>query len=127
MALAKLLAKKPPVSSTFCYLKWTPKYVSEKPYYYMGPLNPEDEHLRTNLVYENGPEVNIQDLRGNENVLCLARHGIQFLKCDSEDPNDLKFEDIPHDFLDKISRIVKQELHADTTIVYDYQVSCINA
>ncbi|KAK5652960.1 hypothetical protein OQA88_9439 [Cercophora sp. LCS_1] len=64
------------------------RYESEKPYYLAGPLNPSDEHRRTNAVFET-KAVQFRDLRGNENLFSLKSNGFQYMIDEKADADQL--------------------------------------
>ncbi|KAI0379251.1 hypothetical protein F5Y04DRAFT_290464 [Hypomontagnella monticulosa] len=68
----------PTVEAKVEFIRDLPLYQSEKPYYVAGPLDPADEHLRTNARFEK-KYVKFHDLRGHENMFSLKQHGFEFI------------------------------------------------
>ncbi|KAI1087072.1 hypothetical protein F5B19DRAFT_476776 [Rostrohypoxylon terebratum] len=60
------------------FIRDLPLYHTQKPYYLAGPLDPENEHLRTNAIFEQKSVV-FHDLRGHEGLFTLKKNGFEFM------------------------------------------------
>jgi uncharacterized DUF497 family protein len=98
-------------------------FIDIKPYYYGGDLQPDQEHLRSNITYQKVPSIEVTDVRPCKSQFNLEVHGLQFY--DATDP----IRELPQSpdsieaYLSNIATWVKSCLAAEKVIVYDYAVS----
>ena len=62
---------------SFDFLTRSELYDSEKPSYFSGALEPEQELKRSNLKYTTHDGIELRDLRGREHSLSLETHGFE--------------------------------------------------
>ena len=124
-SLADLANDSPVLTCSFDYLEKTDRYQYQKPYYFSGPLNPEEEQSRT--TYTNHDGIEIRDIRAQAHDLDLERHGFQLLahtaKNDLTDPGEEEVKD----YLEEISSFIKNRLSAELVLVYNYRVGFPNS
>lgn len=105
--LASIGSPGPDSTSGFHFLKRSDVYAKQKPYYFSGTLEPDQEARRSNLEYEVHGSIRNRDLRGYEDKLNLTSHGFELLKHEPivslDDPND----DEITDYLDDLVKTVK--------------------
>jgi len=105
----------------------TELYDDKKPYYFSGPLNPEQEAKRSNLKYTTQENIQVQDLRGNEQNLKLDEHGFELVahipKTNLIDPGDEQLER----YLEEMSSFIKDKFKAELVLAYNYRVSIQNS
>lgn len=110
------------VQGSFLYLD-PDAYSKEKPYYFSGPLESSEEHLRTNLVYKSVENVPIRDLRDFEGRTSLEINGWEYLKTPAIlsdrhlDVANLK------PYLAGAKSFLRIHLNAQLVLTYDYRVS----
>jgi len=121
--LADLAVHSPITTCSFDYLEKSDLYDSEKPYYFSGPLEKDQESGRTNLTYTNHDGIQLHDLRGVEHQLKLNVHGFQLLNHHSQidlvDPSDEQLQD----YLREVSFFIKDQLEAEVVLSYNFRVS----
>jgi hypothetical protein len=114
----------PETRSSLSYIKFSPKYETEKPYYYSGPLEPGEEGLRSNVEYETHDHIPICNLRGQEQHLSVEENGFE-LKClpFHADSNALKEgrEELEA-YINALSSWMKERFDAEIVLCYDYRV-----
>jgi hypothetical protein len=49
--------------ASFLYIRDSPEFAQEKPYYFSGPLDKEGEALRTNIILDAAARVPVRDIR----------------------------------------------------------------
>ncbi len=110
------------VKGSFSYID-SDAYKEEKPYYYSGPLESSEEHLRTNLVYKSVSDVPIRGLRGFGDRLGIETNGWEYLKT----PTALSDQNLnPADlepYLAAATSFLRIHLGAQLVLTYDYRVS----
>ena len=107
---------------SFMYLKDVPEYQDNKPYYYTGPLPESQEHMRTNLHYENHENIEFHDIRGNESFFTLDRHGFEMTKfppLSRGSDNALPLDD----YMEFVAAYMKRHMKAELAVSYNYKVS----
>jgi hypothetical protein len=123
--LADLAKDSPVITCSFDYLEKSARYDSEKPYYFSGPLDSDQEPARTNLAYTTHDNIQVRDLRGKEQKLKLEAHGFQLIahtpKTDLTDPDEREVQN----YLEEISSFIKDELNAELVLAYSYRVSVL--
>jgi len=116
------IATLPTITTSFCCIKRCNKYNTEKPYFFSGPLPTDQEPHRTNLEYENAPNVLLRDLRGYEKCLNLDRHGFEFIDRGLLSTTQCKTEEDAHEYMLGISEYTKSRFGAELVVCYDYSV-----
>jgi hypothetical protein len=111
----------PSTSCTLSFIK-AEKYESIKPYFFSGPLPPDQETLRTNLEYTRRDDVSMLDLRGLEHVLDIQQHGFQFLKRPTAISTEKSEDEFIKSYMEETTLILKDQLNADIVLCYDYRV-----
>lgn len=113
------------IQTSFSYLKAKEQYVTEKPYYFNGPLPPDQKHLRTNLEYKDVSNVTVTNIRGGEDTLSLDRHGFELLRLATNiDLSGPTWEDLPiQDYLLEMVEVLKRKLGSELVLAYNYKVS----
>lgn len=100
-------------------------YDLEKPYYFSGTLEQDQENARTNLVFTYHNDIPIRDLRGVEHQLKLNIHGFQLLShtssIDLVNPDDKQLQE----YLVEVSDFIKDQLKAEVVLCYNYRVSVV--
>lgn len=123
--LSKLSLSSPITTSSFDYLARTPLHESEKPYYFSGSLDPEQEEARHNLIYTTRANIPIRDLRAVEHQVKLKIHGFRLLKhrfsADLLDPGEEQL----HGYLSEVSAFIKDQLEAKLVLCHGYRVSIV--
>ncbi|KAF8852499.1 hypothetical protein BDZ45DRAFT_678294 [Acephala macrosclerotiorum] len=94
-------------------------YQDEKPYYCSVPLDPSQEHLRTNIVTESH-QVSLIDLRQFKQSLDLETNGFQFLDCPRELQLELNESNVSF-YLEGVAALVKSHLRAQYCFCYDHR------
>jgi len=125
--LADLAKDSPITTCSFEYLVKTELYDDKKPYYSSGLLNPEQEAKRSNLKYTTQENIQVQDLRGNEQNFRLDEHGFELVahipKTNLIDPGDEQLER----YLEEMSSFIKDKFKAELVLAYNYRVSIQNS
>ncbi|THV52152.1 hypothetical protein BGAL_0087g00120 [Botrytis galanthina] len=120
-ALEDLAVNSPVSTCSFDYLQRTSLYDTEKPYYFSGPLEKEQESTRTNLTYTTHDNIEVRDLREVENQLKLEIHGFQLLShrssVDLADPDTDQLQR----YLLEVSNFIKNQLNAEVVLCYNYR------
>ena len=123
--LAQLAKDHSTTSCSFEYLTKSDLYATEKPYYFSGELEKDQESLRTNLTYTTHHDIRLHDLRGSEKHLSLDTHGFQLLNHESllsmEDPDDATLQA----YLKEVSLVLKDKLDAEKVLCYSYRVCSV--
>lgn len=113
----------PPTKASFTFLKDIRLYEREKPYYFAGELDPAQEHLRTNIEYEEINGVNVQDIRGYEHEFYFERDGVEIVNFDCALTSLAQGTTIPVDeYLEEVATFVKNKCQAEIAISYHYKV-----
>lgn len=111
----------PSTPASFKYIRDSPAFLTEKPYFYQGPLEPDEEKFRTNVEFETH-HVEAQDLRDAAEFLSLKRHGVQICRHPSSWTDDLGAEEGLRAYLTETNAMIKGMLQADVVICYDVKV-----
>jgi hypothetical protein len=108
------------------YLEWQEAYNTEQPYQIFIQLPKEYEHLpTTNLVFHEGPEEVIHDVRGSEDCYTLDEHGFAFRAHTTEVQDWLDEATIKSQYFAELENLIKREVEgADKVVLFDYQVGC---
>jgi len=119
--LSRLTQNSAVSSCSFDFLTKSELYDSEKPYYFSGALEPEQENQRSNLKYTTHDGIELRDLRGLEHLLSLEAHGFELLRHESKanlvEPSD---DDLER-YLEETSTFVKQHLDAELVLAYNFR------
>ena len=118
----QLAARQPVTVCSFDYLSRNKIYDIEKPYYFSGPLEKEQEKIRSNLTYTTHGNVQLRDLRGFEEQLVLDVHGFQLLKHTPRVSLVSPTEEQINNYLTESSAFLKEFLKAEAVISYNYRV-----
>lgn len=93
-----------------------------KPYTIAGPLPPEEESRRTNLVTKPG-SVEVKDLRGFEGHLEITKNGFEIVHRPSIFSLKDSDDDSIQSYLVDVTTWLKQRLDAEHCYCYAYKVS----
>ncbi|KAJ4253830.1 hypothetical protein NW762_010225 [Fusarium torreyae] len=106
---------------TFHFLSKSERYHKEKPYYFSGALDEDQEAHRSNLDYEIHEDIKVVDLRGQEKSLTLQDHGFELLRhspaVSLANPSD---EDMCK-YLEDLAATVKNHLSAEVVLGYSFR------
>lgn len=116
----------PSVTSAFQYIKDSPKFETEKPYHFSGPLDPDEENRRTNIEFEWHYDVPVRDLRGHIDTLDLDIHGFKIVRNGSNLLEGLQETETFIKYLKDTTDLVKSQLNASRAICFDYRVIQVN-
>ena len=108
---------------SFDFLKRSKLYDTEKPYYFSGALEPEQEKQRSNLEYTTHNDIELIDLRGRERQLRLETHGFELLRHNPEANLHEPTDDDLEGYLEEIAAVVKERLSAELVLAYNFRVS----
>ena len=122
-SLAALADDLPATAASFKYIKDSPVFQSEKPYFYQGPLEPDQERFRTNIVFETH-DVLVKDLRSSVASLSFRRHGLQICSRPSQFTGRLDTQEGLTNYLNETNDMLRKEIGADVVICYDAKVRC---
>lgn len=114
----------PALRSGFTYLADSALYLKEKPCYYAGPLDPQQEHLRTNLLYHRQEDIVIPDLRVQEHRLTLDNDDFEFrrnVRLAEIDLSQRKDQAVKQ-YIEESVHWLKDVLTAELVVCYDYRV-----
>jgi hypothetical protein len=120
-------AQFPIVTAEFRYIQDSPKFETEKPYHFSGPLSPDEEYRRTNLELEWRYGIPVRNVRGHTETLDLDNHGFKIVQSMSNLLENLQEKDILAKYMEETVGLVKCELNADRAICFDYRVSQASA
>lgn len=111
-------------SETKCELMFIDgrRYRTVKPYYISRALEGLDDDMRTNLAYDCRRDVVAHDLRGLQDRLTLAEHGIKCFSYAEPLPLSLTDHDNLEQYMETIAETLKNELDAELVLCYDYRV-----
>lgn len=109
------------IEGSFAYLKPLDRYQHEKPYFYSGPLAPEEEAQRTNLAYDEHTMV-VKDIRGHEQELDVEKHGFAFVSHHSGIDLSSRSEEGTHAYINETCSLMQDILDAERVICYDFRV-----
>ena len=110
----------------FYYLQWKDIYNIEKPYTIQIDLPAEYAHLpKTNLVFREGREKVVHDVRGKIDSLSLDVHGFQYI-CQPTQLAESDFSDpskVDRNYLSECEKILRSSLEGvDQVHFYHWQV-----
>ncbi|KAL3421438.1 methionine permease [Phlyctema vagabunda] len=88
---------------------------------YEGDREPTIPGTPLNPTYTKISDIPLQDLRGEEDELELARNGFQYLKLAPKSYVHPDEDDNINSYLVEVTELVKAELKADEVICYDYR------
>lgn len=110
------------IEGSFSYIDPS-AYSVEKPYYFSGPLDSSEEHLRTNLAYKDVKDVPIRNLRGFEEHRSLETNGWEYLQTPTTlSDQHLNVADL-EPYLAAATSLLRIHLNAQLVLIYDYRVS----
>jgi hypothetical protein len=113
----------PHTLGSFMFAQDSPLYATEKPYQVVGTLPPEQEHMRSNLTFEERDQIPVYDLRNVALSLSLDLHGIEIVEQVGLSAFDLGNETDLKAYLDQVVQLLRQRLSAEIVIIYSYNVS----
>lgn len=122
-SLTQLTVGRPVTLCSFDYLSRAKIYDTEKPYYFSGPLEKDQEQFRSNLVYTTYDSIKLRDIRGSEEHLSLDEHGFQLIKHTPSVSLDKPDDEQIQSYLSETSTLLKVFLEADVVVTYNYRVS----
>lgn len=113
----------------FRYLKWQELYKVEKPFQVLIDL-PEDAELKrkTNMEFEDGPEVTISDVREVDSWPQMDTHGFTFVHHKSTLTGDQFFDkaDVESKYLPECEKLLRSSLEgADEVYFFNWLVLTI--
>ena len=111
----------PCARANFRFVKDDPIYQTETPYEAIGTLPPEEEHLRSNLKWEER-DVPVHDLRQHVDSLSIETNGFEFLQPKELTTLDWDSEKAVVDYLTSLLKFLKERFHTDDVIIYNYNV-----
>jgi hypothetical protein len=115
----------PRISCEFSYITNSELHDVEKPYYYSGPLDPDQERSRTNIEYISHGNIPAYDLRGHENLLSIDKNGFEIrsmpTKVDISKPVDRE-DSIAEEYMEELSAWLKSTLDAELVLCYNLRV-----
>lgn len=114
------------VPASFRYIADSSRFATEQPYFYQGPLDPECEHLRTNVEFEAHHDVPVHDLRPKASLLELEKHGVQLLHHPSSFADDLLDSEKLNSYLVECNNLLRAELKAELVVCYDVKVRSLH-
>ena len=121
--LAKLAEGQRVTVCSFDYLARDQLYSKEKPYYFSGPLDEDQEYARSNLAYTTHDGIKLHNIRGLEQALSLDIHGFELLKYTPQASLVNPDEEQIHGYLAETSGFLKKALNAEAVITYNYRAS----
>jgi hypothetical protein len=102
------------------YLKWQDIYLTEKPY--LALMDVPEGVRRSNMLFEDGPVEEINDIRGREDQFDLDTHGFMIRKC----PLQTKVfdrESIESLYLKEVESLIYQEIaDVEKVVCFNWQV-----
>lgn len=109
----------------FSYIKISDHHSVEKPYYYSGPLPPDQEEPRTNTEFASHGNITAYNIRGHEHEASLDQHGFEFrvvpTKVNISQPVDRE-EKFGEEYMEEVSAWLKNELQAELVLCYNCRV-----
>ena len=111
------------ICTSISYLKENPEKLLEKPYFFVGPLDPDQKSLRTNLSFRFYSDIPVYDLRFRIQELSIERHGFEIVKHLSPNANILHDDTAKEKYLKKIIQLLKTKLHTEMMITYEIRVN----
>jgi len=121
VSLAELRSGGPDSECAFHYLKRSGLYAKEKPFYFSGTLEIEQEDRRSNLEYEVHDGIKVRDLREHQQALSLKSHGFELLRHTPTVDLLAPSEDIIYSYLEELVETVKEHLGAEAVFAYNYR------
>lgn len=112
----------PVTNGSFQYIKYSPNFDHEKPYHFNGDLDPDQEHLRTNITYERRHGIALHDLRGLPKSATLETHGFQFMNHQSQFTDGFDDDEVVQSYVLETLDLLKEFLGCDTVLCYDSRV-----
>jgi hypothetical protein len=110
-------------SGSLFFIKDLALYDTEKPYQYGGPLEPSQEHLRTNIKVETVQRVPVHDLRQlSLTKFTLTQNSFQIMNQPSRYADRLKTEDVLQQYLEETTNLLKELLRAELVVCYNFKV-----
>ena len=114
-------------SHSFDYLVWDPIYHYEKPFQIFSDIPPDSfDQRKTNLRFEGAEPEQVHDVRGEEELYTLDRHGFQYVKHTSKLTDDeLRDSRVVEDsYYRECEAVLRQKLEGvDQVLVFDWRVS----
>jgi len=112
--------------TAFHFLKWQELYYKEKPFqiYIDIPKDAPDQRSH-NLLFEQGQETTVRNVRGRENEYTLDKNGFKYIKSASKLPsshfyNRQAIEDI---YLPECEDMIRNHVdHVDKLCIFDWRV-----
>ncbi len=117
----------PVTTGSFQYIKYSLNFDHEKPYHYLGTLDPDQEHLRTNITYEKRQDIPLRDLRAQLKSATLGTHGFQFMRHQSRFNSGFDDDEVVQSYVLETLDLLKEFLGCDNIFCYDSRVlpNCI--
>lgn len=103
------------------FLKELDEYAETKPYYISGSLSTSANIPHTNIQYQMVQHVPLVNLRGQENLLSVDKHGFEIMPV-PKDIVGLDIKDIDKDkYIRRMAAALKDHLDASFVLCYDYR------
>jgi hypothetical protein len=110
----------PNISATLRYLANHPKYATEKPYR-LVEVPPTSEVPSTNMEFVTYSDVQIKDIRKQQNNTSIETHGFRLYEIPSEISMDSDYKEIEL-YCRSMADFVKAELGALEVFVFEFRV-----
>ncbi|KAI9700144.1 MAG: hypothetical protein M1820_006926 [Bogoriella megaspora] len=117
----------PVTHASFDYFKENEQTLVEKPYYFTGPLSPEQESLRTNFGFEKHRHVPAHDLRDVLPSISLETHGLELDTRPSSLLQNLGDKNVRDQYLLEVADYFKEKFLAENVICYDIRFRKVSA
>lgn len=114
--------------SKFTYLQWQKLYETQKPFQIFINI-PENltQIQQTNLVFKQGREEVIHNIRGNEQSYQLDEHGFMLCNHRTDIKNWTDSQEIETKYLPEIETLLRKEIdEVDRVFFFDWRVSSTN-
>lgn len=125
LSLQQYLVDAPKTAAGLKFLADADVFEREKPYYYSGPLAPEQESQRTNLQFSEH-KVCVTDVRGFEDGIRFEQHGFEIRRHVTSIPLSLQAEDDRTvEYMREMSSWLESRFDADLIACYAFRVTRI--
>ncbi|OBS19721.1 hypothetical protein FPOA_11445 [Fusarium poae] len=111
----------PQSNCTFHFLSRLDRYKTEKPYFFSGVLDKNQEARRSNLEYEIHNDITVVDLRGQEKLLSLGGHGFELLQHKPVVDLSAPSEEEMNKYLEDLAATVKDHLKVEAVLAYSFR------
>lgn len=108
--------------TSLTYLNDEPKYGTEKPYRLLHPVEATPEVPESNMEFTTHGDILIKDLRGINNDLSLEKNAFKLYNWPSAINPSATYEEIEA-YCRAMANLLKYELNAQKTWVFDFRVS----